>query len=199
MTNPVLIFTIPSTSPAAGVAWKDRFAKFDYLGMVLSMGGLTCLIMGLNFGGTLYAWNSGKNIAFFVVSGVILIVFTAQQMLLFATSERRRMFPLHFFKIKEAVLLFCLCALSNGTVYVAIFYIPIYFEFARGDSAMDAAVRLLPLIFMIVFFVILSGGIMTKWGYYWPWYLGGFPLALGGAIWFCELPLHPSITTGYGA
>ncbi len=82
------------------------------------------------------------------------------------------------------------------------YYIPLYFQFTKvlsfvsgasrcsntfqGDSALGAAVRLLPFIVMIVFFALVNGGLMPKLGYYMPWYLFGSALVLIGSALMCK-------------
>ena len=143
--------------------------------------------MAISFGGTLYAWNSGQVIALFVVSGLLTIAFGIQQKMTVLTTTASRMFPVHFFKNKEALLLFVLAASCNACVFVAIYYIPIYFQFTRQDSALDSAVRLLPLIFMLSSTILLNGFLMSKLGYYQPWYIGGSILALVASVLLCKL------------
>lgn len=63
------------------------------------------------------------------------------------------------------------------------YYIPLHFQFVRGDSPLGAAVGLLPFIFPMVFCGFANGAAMTKLGYYMPWYLfGGILTALGGGL-----------------
>lgn len=62
----------------------------------------------------------------------------------------------------------------------------------QGDSPLEAGVRILPFIFMIVTFSLLNGALMPKFGYYMPWYLIGSILALIGSALLCKwlLPLR---------
>jgi hypothetical protein len=76
------------------------------------------------------------------------------------------------------------------------YYIPLYFQFVRGDSALTAAVRLLPFICLMVVFGFANGGLMSKFGYYMPWYLaGGIFTTIGGAL---MSMFHSSFQTAIG-
>lgn len=141
--------------------------------------------MAINFGGTLYAWNSGQIIALFVVAGILTIVFALQQAFSIFTRNQDRMFPVHFLRNKEAVLLFVITAAGNCAAFIPIYYIPLYFQFTRGDAALKAAVRLLPLICTISATILVNGALMSKFGYYQPWYVGGNVLILIGGVLFC--------------
>ena len=66
---------------------------------------------------------------------------------------------------------------------IGIYYIPLFFQFTRGDSAIKAAVRLLPFIVLFVFFVMFSGGLLPVFGRYAPWYFpAGALIIVGGAL-----------------
>ncbi|KAJ5230428.1 Major facilitator superfamily domain general substrate transporter [Penicillium chrysogenum] len=159
-----------------------KLATFDWVGTVLSVGAFTTLVMGINFGGTLYPWDSGQTIALFVVSGVLWIIFGLQQGFNIATSTDRRILPIHLFAQKEPVLLFISCAAVGAVSYVSVYYVPIYFQFTQGDNAIQSAVRLLPFIFLLITTIPLSGVMMSHVGYYKPWYVGGSIIALIPAV-----------------
>jgi len=79
-----------------------------------------------------------------------------------------------FFLIKSEVA---------DALQIPTYYIPLYFQFVRGDSALTAAVRLLPFICLMVVLGFANGGLMSKFGYYMPWYLaGGILTTIGGAL-----------------
>ncbi|EFR04241.1 SGE1 [Nannizzia gypsea CBS 118893] len=179
---PIYLFTIPSSAPLPGVSIRKKLAMFDWLGAILSISGFVALVMSINFGGTLYAWNSGQIIALFVISGTLWILFAVQQSLNFLTTKESRMLPVHLCVQKEPILLFISCAAVGAVAYISVYYIPIYFQFTRGDTAIQSAVRLLPLIFLLITFMILSGAFMSRIGYYKPCYIIGSLLALVASI-----------------
>ncbi|KAF7168909.1 hypothetical protein CNMCM5623_001815 [Aspergillus felis] len=119
--------------------------------------------------------------------------------LMFATSRQNRLLPMHLFKQKEPTLLFIACAAVGMVTYPSVYYIPIYFQFTRGDDAIRSAVRLLPLIFLLIVAIQSNGVMMSRLGYYKPWYLIGSILALIPAIMFSTIvntPTRPSILYG---
>ena len=183
---PVYIFLLPGFDPSPGTPLAKRASRFDYLGATLSIGALVSLIMAINFGGTLYDWGNGRIIALFVVSGLLFIAFGLQQRFTFLIDRASRMFPVHFFRNKEALLLFILAASCNAATFISIYYIPIYFQFTRNDTALDSAVRLLPLIFVLSATILANGFLMSKLGYYQPWYVVGSALALVAGVLLCK-------------
>jgi len=101
------------------------------------------------------------------------------------TTEKQRLFPVEFLRSPILVMLFVTMSCAATAIFIPTYYIPLYFQFVKGDSALDAAVRLLPFIVVMVVFCIVNGGAMSKVGYYMPWYLfGGVLVLIGGALMF---------------
>ncbi|KAH6846935.1 major facilitator superfamily domain-containing protein [Chaetomium sp. MPI-CAGE-AT-0009] len=179
---PVYLLWIPSFKPRQGTNALTLAREFDIVGTVLSMGAIVTLIMATNLGGALYAWNSGQIIALFVVSIVLFIAFGIQQTYTIFTSLTGRIFPTQFMRNWNAVLLFCTAAAVNTAGFVPIYYVPLYFQFTRGDSAITAAVRLLPLIFVLSAAILANGHLMARFSYFQPWYIFGSVLTLVGGV-----------------
>lgn len=191
--SPIYLFLLPPFDPQPQAkSFLARAAKFDFLGAGFSMAAILCLVLAINFGGALYAWDSGNIIALFVVSGVLFVVFGVQQKYAFLTTKAERMFPAHLLRNLEANLLFVCAATCNAAGFIPVYYLPIYFQFSRGDDALNAAVRMLPLIVLLSASIIANGYLMGKWGYYQPWYVVGAALALVGNVLLCEFR-SPSI------
>ena len=66
------------------------------------------------------------------------------------------------------------------------YYIPLYFQFVKGDGALEAGVRLLPLIMFMVFASMVNGFLMPRYGLVPVWYIGGSTLALIGTALMCK-------------
>lgn len=188
---PTYIFVIPSADPLPDKTQKEKAAQFDWVGAVISIGAMVTLIMAINLGGALYEWNSGSEIALFVVSGVLWIAFGAQQGLCIMTNKQERIFPVHLLKQKMPVLLFLACSSVAAVAYVSVYYIPIYFQFTRGDTAIYTAVRLLPFIFLLITTIQLSGIMMTRYGWFKPWYVVGSLSSLITAVLMGKYSLSP--------
>ncbi|PQE19585.1 Aurofusarin rubrofusarin efflux pump AFLT protein [Rutstroemia sp. NJR-2017a WRK4] len=196
--SPVYVFLLPSFDPKPKATVSERFLMIDWLGIVLCAGALASLVMGIDFGGVQWAWGSGSSIALFVVAGVLLVAFGAQQTFLILCTEKTRLFPIHFLKRRSLVVLFILNSCASSGLFVSVYYIPLFFQFTKGDTAVHASVRLLPFVMILIFVIILNGAVMTKLGYYYPWYfLGGtFELAAGALMY--TVTVHTSTAAIYG-
>lgn len=179
---PACVFLIPSSQPAPNLSLRNKAASFDFAGAILSAGCLVTFMVATNFGGVLYDWNSGTIIALYVVSGGLFTAFVIQQVLAILTTPENRMFPVHLLRNKEVILLFVLIACGGTIAYVSVYYVPLYFQFTRGDTAVRTAQRMLPLVFLLIFGMLTNGYLMSKLGYYKPWYVFGSAVGLVGAV-----------------
>lgn len=195
---PVYIFLLPSHNPRPGVAILSRIRELDWAGAILNAGAYTSLVMAVAFGGSVYAWNSARIIALFVCAGVLWILFGLQQAFSILTTEERRLVPVRLLRSWEMQILFAQIAAAVTAVYVPMYFIPLYFQFVHNDTALNAAVRLLPFVFLNVFGIIFNGAVMGKYGYYMPWYLlGGILSIIGGAL-FRLVGVNTSASAIYG-
>lgn len=154
----------------------------DWLGTVLFAAIYATWIIALTFGGATWAWGDGRTITVFVVFGITLIAFCLTQYFCVLTNKDMRIFPGELLKKRTTVLLHILTASCGAAMFVPLYYIPLFFQF-RGDDAVKAAVRLLPFVFLLVFFMLLNGALMPRLGYYMPWYLfSGIAITIGGAL-----------------
>ncbi|KAF3904975.1 hypothetical protein AA313_de0200989 [Arthrobotrys entomopaga] len=181
--TPVYFWLLPSVQPESSLTTKQKLGRLDYLGALLSAGMWSTFVMAFTFGGAQWAWGDGRTIAMFVVFGVILISFVLQQYFTLFTTSEDRVFPGQFLRRRSFVLLYILTSTPAAGVFVPAYFIPLYFQFSKGDSAIDAAVRLLPFVFLLVAFVMLNGFVMPVFGYYMPWYVwSGVFMLIGGSL-----------------
>jgi len=132
LTAPVLLFLIPAFDALKGTSFSGRLRKVDWVGVVLLCGSITSLVLGLQFGGNQYPWNSGQVIGLFVAFGVLLILFAGSQTLYMPSqTKERRIFPIEMIFNRTTLLLFILTGTGATTCFIAIYYIPLYFQFTR--------------------------------------------------------------------
>jgi hypothetical protein len=138
----------------------------DWTGFIGGAGAIVSFTMALTFGGSIWAWNNGRTIATFVVSGVLLILTLLQQyFVLFITREARMFPPRYILKDRTLILLNIATAAASANIFVPVYYIPIYFIFVYDDSALMAAVRLLPYIVFLTSTNLTSGALLPRISY----------------------------------
>ncbi|KAI9655994.1 MAG: hypothetical protein M1821_005055 [Bathelium mastoideum] len=182
---PAYIFYLPSVKPPGSQqisAWT-KLKKMDWLGFLFGIAAVASFTIALTFAGPLWAWNDGRTIATFVVSGVMLILMLLQQYFVIFTTRENRMFPpRHILSNKTLILLNAITASGSANIFIPVYYIPIFFVFTHGDSALMAAVRLLPYIVFLAVFNMAVGVLLKRVNYYWTLFLlGGILMTIGGA------------------
>ncbi|QIW99712.1 hypothetical protein AMS68_005230 [Peltaster fructicola] len=176
---------IPSFNPQPGVSTATKLKELDWVGAVLNGGLFTSFVMALTFGGVAWTWNDGRTIACFVVCGVVLVLFMLQQTFSLFTTSERRIFPVQFVSNRTMVLAYICTACSATAMFVVIYYIPLMFQFSRGDDGIESAVRLLPFIIVLSFCIMGSGQLLGWIGYYFLFYVvGGALLLIGASLMF---------------
>ncbi|KAK1976355.1 major facilitator superfamily domain-containing protein [Colletotrichum cereale] len=207
LAAPVYIFMLPSPDPQPGASIIKRLAEIDWVGAVLMLGAIVTFTMAISFGGVMYEWNSGPEIALFVVAGVLFIVFGVQQAYCIATTKERRIFPVELISshkyYRTTILMFCVTASGGCAIFIPVYFIPIFFQFTRGDSAIDAAVRLLPFILVMVVVTLAQGGMLShpsgRFGLYMPWFAVGGAITVAAATLMYVVETDTSTSWVYGA
>ncbi|KAF1963165.1 efflux pump antibiotic resistance protein [Byssothecium circinans] len=200
LAAPVYMLLLPATTPPShqGLTFFSRTKRLDLVGAILSAGAIVTLVMAISFGGGVYDWGSGQIIGLFVCSGILWIAFVLQQRFSIFTRAEDRLFPSALLKSWEMDVLFAQMASAQVVVTVPIYFIPLYFQFARGQAALQSGVNLLPFVLLLVFAVMLNGAMMAKIGYYMPWYLVGSSMALAGSALLYTIDLETSRANIYG-
>ena len=195
---PVWLFLVPSSDPQKGTPFSRRLRTLDYLGFILFIGACVSGIMAISFGGALYEWGSGQIIGLFVCSVVLWIIFGVQQSFRILTSSEHQLFPVQFVLNWELDLLFAQAASTISCAFVPIYFIPLFFSFVHNEKALDAGIRLLPFIFLMVAATIANGIIMGKTGWYMPWYLAGGLFIIAGSSLFYTIDINTTTSANYG-
>ena len=177
---PIMLFLLPSKNPHPGVSIFQLLRRIDWIGAILVTSSLALFTLAISFGGNQFAWSSGAVIGFFVASGVLAILFGLSQTILPGNTKEKRLFPVQYFLRKDMVLLSIASGAGACTMFAAVYYVPLFFEFTRGDTAIKAAVRILPIIVLSVTATVASGVSISITGFYTPWYLVGGSLVIIG-------------------
>ena len=146
--------------------WQ-HIMNFDPYGTVVFMPAIICLLLALQWGGTTYAWDSGRIIALFVIFAVLIIVFLVIQW----KQQEQATVPPRIFKKRSvwsgAFFSFCIGAAFLSSVY----FLPIWFQAVQGASAVQSGIRNLPMLIATVLMSVIAGGTVTALGYYTPFML----------------------------
>lgn len=168
----------PKTPLVAGLK------AIDWLGCLAIVSGTIMFLLGLEYGGVSYPWDSA--------TVVCLIVFGLVTIGLFFLCEwklaKYPIMPLRIFKYRSniASLVVCFC---HGMVFIAgAFFLPLYFQSVFSATPILSGVYLFPFVLSLSFTSAVVGVFIKKTGQYLPaiW-LGTFLATLGTGL-FIDLP-----------
>ncbi|KAG8810908.1 hypothetical protein FRC17_002709 [Serendipita sp. 399] len=159
-TNP------PPPNPLYGpeVTTKQKWLSLDWVGAVLSVGTITCLLFPLQWGGISRPWNDKVVIALFATFAVLLVLFLGWE----KYKGPRAMMPLSLiFQLKRTTLLggglmlfFMMVAFLGAT-----YYLPLFYQ-SKGRTASQSGIDIIPFMISAVLFGFISGGIVNATGHY---------------------------------
>jgi hypothetical protein len=177
--------SLPSLNPRPALSFLEKVTQLDILGAVNFAGIFALFIIPLTLAEGSWAWDDASTIICLVLCVVLVVTFITQQAFAILTTKERRIFPVDLLYNRTLVLLFISTAATSTMLFIPVYYIPLYFQFTRGDEPIKAAVRLLPFMSIGVFTTMLSGGLMPKTGFYMPWFaLSGVFGTIGGSLMF---------------
>lgn len=120
------------------------------------------MLLALQWGGSTYAWSDGRIIALWVLFGILFLAFVAVQVFMTETAT----IPAAVIKNRSIIAgmwwTFCL----GSAMMLLVYYIPIWFQAIKGDSAVESGIHLLPMVLSLVVGSITAGQITGRIGYY---------------------------------
>jgi MFS transporter, DHA2 family, glioxin efflux transporter len=168
-----LFFKTPDEVKLADVPFKEKLLQMDLVGTALVMSGIISYILALQYGGQTKPWNSSVVIGLlvgFVVISVTFIVWELYQ------GERAVLVP-RLMRKRDVWVSSCYAFFFGGSYFIAIYYLPIYFQSIDNVTPADSGVRNLPLILAFALATLGSGGAITATGIATPFQVVGSAIA----------------------
>jgi len=121
----IIAFILKAPAPAnSGRTVREKIEKLDPVGTFFFIPGVVCLLLALQWGGSTYAWNSGRIVALLVLFGVLMIAFIGVQIL----KQENATVPPRIVRNRSiaAGLLYSTCV--GAGMMLMVYYIPIWFQ-----------------------------------------------------------------------
>lgn len=126
---------------------------FDIVGFIFFVGASLQLLLGLEYGGNQYAWNSPTVIGLLCGGITTFAVFALWE----NHMGKDAMFPGYLAKQRVVWSSSMMFAMIFGITVPLLYYNPLYFQAVRGKSALVSGVDLLPTIIGQLVMAVLSG------------------------------------------
>ncbi|KAM0252500.1 hypothetical protein ACHAP5_001148 [Fusarium lateritium] len=139
-----------------------RVRKLDLAGAAIFIPAIVCLLLALQWGGADYPWNNSRIIGLFCGFGAMIAIFIVIQ---FRQGDRGTL-PPRLFKNRNTLAAMMFSMFFGAGFFPLIYYLSLYFQAIQGVSAVQAGIKILPLLLATVLCSIVSGGVITAIGYY---------------------------------
>lgn len=179
--------------PPAG--WKTRLWQMDPFGTIIFTPAVVCALLALHWGGSEYEWDNSIITSLLMLTGVLMLLFIYIQ---YKMGDNATVPPRIF--LKRTVWASALFEFFTGACFLeSMYFLPIWFQAVKDASAIESGIRNIPMLFGVVLFSVIAGGVVTWWGYYTPFMLGGAILMPIGYGLMCTLTpdSSPAAWIGY--
>lgn len=153
-------FHLPAAATPSSIHWTRKLLHLDPIGIVLTIGGITCIILALQYGGTTYPWNSSVVIGLLVGFGLLTIALVAWEIWL---GEYAMMSP-RLYKQRSLLFTAPYQFFFMGSYIVLLYFLPLYFQSIRGVNPIQSGVDNLPLVLAAAVFALAGGAVVTITG-----------------------------------
>lgn len=138
--------------------------RLDIVGIFFLVPSLVCLVLALQWGGSTYTWSSPTIIGLLVTFAVLFVVFIGVEVMM----PESAMMPTRVILNRSVAGSMLFTFLLSGGMISIIYYLTVWFQAAKGDSAIHAGISTIPLVLSLVLFSIVSAVFTQKIGYYVP-------------------------------
>ncbi|KAL3476218.1 major facilitator superfamily-domain-containing protein [Aspergillus californicus] len=149
-------FLIPDT--ARKDTLRANLKRIDYFGIIASSIGIIFLLIPISGGGSYFEWDSPMVISMLVIGGLSLIAFFFIEWKLAVLP----MLPMEFFRNKVIVALFVQSFLLGAVYQAYLYYLPLYYQNARGWSPIVSAALTAPMVSCQSISSVLSGQYISR-------------------------------------
>ncbi|KAB8261437.1 major facilitator superfamily domain-containing protein [Aspergillus pseudonomiae] len=184
----LLFFYLDVHNPKTKVT--DGLKAIDWLGSLSIIGFTLMVLLGLNFGGETFAWNSPQVICLIVFGSLFSIIFFCGEKYV----AKYPLMPLKILKHRSNIAV-SLVTLFHGAVFIACeYWLPLYFQSAKQASPMRSGLMVLPLVVAEGLFSGISGWLIHRTGRYAEQiWIGTVLLTLGTGLFIRLNPASPLV------
>lgn len=174
-----LFLASPPQPSSQSIGFVQRFFEFDPISLVTLLPSIISLLLALQLGGSTFPYSSPRIIVLFVLFGLFGIAFIVNQ---FRLGDKGTVPPriLNNRNIIGAAI-YSVC--FGGSYYTVLYFIPIWFQAIKGVSATQSGIDTFAMLLGNSVMTILSGFLVSKYGYYTPFmYAAIVMMAIGAGL-----------------
>jgi len=152
---------------------RDVMHDWDLTGFALFAPACIMLLLGLQWGGTEYPWDSARIIGLLCGAAATFVVFFVWEW----HHGDAAMIPLSIIRRRVVYSSMLTSAFAFGGLLLLSYYLPLWFQVIKGATPTMSAVYILPTFGLQIFSAILVGALTPRVGYLMPFSVVGAGLA----------------------
>ncbi|KAJ7128268.1 ABC transporter [Mycena filopes] len=155
----------------------EQVRRMDYVGAILVAGAVTTLVLALQWGGNTKPWGDKAVIICFVFAAVLSVAFVAWEIYV----DEQAMVPTAILKSRSIYAIQVYAFFNQFPLVLFSYYLPVLYQAARDHSATNSGIDILPFMLGLIICTVITGQLVGKTGYYWPFFHGGAIFLIIGA------------------
>ncbi|KAF9431120.1 hypothetical protein BGZ94_008895 [Podila epigama] len=152
----ILFIALYLNLPTPKGSLVEKIKRIDILGTVVLMATVILVLLPLSWGGTKYAWKSGIVIGLLCAAVVSSVLFVLVEW----RVAREPIVPIHLFKIRNLWATYGSLFFGGMAMFGIFFYLPVYFQVVKGESATVGGLETVPFV-LGIFFTSVGSGVWT--------------------------------------
>ncbi|KAF9350645.1 hypothetical protein BGX26_011214, partial [Mortierella sp. AD094] len=160
-------------------SFEDKLRRVDYFGAPLLTVAVILILLPLSWGGNKYEWSDSLIIGLLCGGFVVALIFILVEWKIL----KEPIVPLHLYRIRNLWATYASVFFCGMAFFGILFYLPVYFQVVKGESATVGGLETVPFVIGSVFSSIFSGVWANKRGtfaFFPP--LGNFIFTVGAAL-----------------
>ncbi|CAG8513986.1 40415_t:CDS:2 [Gigaspora margarita] len=176
----ISIFFLLHIPNPTGSIWA-KFKLIDWWGTFTLVVSTVLLLLSLNWGGSKYAWNNPIIIILLCFGGIGYIIFALVEW----KVAKDPLAPGRLFKNPKTAAYFGLNFFNGMGLFSLMYFIPLYFQVVKSESATTSGLELIPYMLGVVSAYIFSGQLISRTTYFSYGLIcafGSILMAVGGGL-----------------
>jgi hypothetical protein len=160
----IILFWFRASVKPEPASWQEILLQLDFPGTFTLMAAIVCYLLAIQWGGTTKPWSDVAVVTPLVFFGLLIVAFVAIQYV----QGDRALVQGRLLRDRTIAAMALYEFILSGAFFTILYYLPLYFQATRNVSAAKSGIDNIPLVLGTSIFTILSGIVLSTWGYYVP-------------------------------
>ncbi|KAH8548040.1 major facilitator superfamily domain-containing protein [Umbelopsis sp. PMI_123] len=170
----IIFFFLDSPIPSGTI--KEKLKRVDYIGTMIVLSFATLFLLAMNFGGQTFPWKS----AAVIVPLVLTFILIAMLCVVESRYAKEPIMPPRLFKNRSVVAIMVTNFFFGCSFFAMVYYLPVYLQIIRGDSATQSGLRLIPMQMVLCTLSTSVGWLISRFGQWKPFLHFGTAILVTG-------------------